>query len=128
MGKSRNSREKEYSREQKLVHENRELKRALSKLRKKLERIDLDRYHEIKEIVEQSYAAENEAQSAHLLADLRKEWMCHECGKGVLEIFLYNKISETWYYRKCNSCPHRTKSQKYDPESVEGVHVRKVEE
>lgn len=122
MGKSRNTRgNKEYSREQRLIHENRELKRALAKLRKQLERIDLDRYQEIKEIVDRSYAAENEAASAQVLADLRKIWSCHECGKGVMEICLYSRLNETWYYRHCNCCSHRTKSQKYDPESVNGI-------
>lgn len=119
MGKSRRG-EKEFSREQKLVHENKRLKREVAQLRKQLARLDLDRYDSIKEMIEE-HGHENTAQTGQeLLENLKKTWTCNDCRNGHLEIILYNKIDSTWYYRKCSNCPHRTKSQKYTPE-VKGI-------
>lgn len=121
MGKSRRG-SREFSREQKLSHENQRLKRELAQIRKQLARLDLDRYDSIKEILEE-HSEENKPQtSQEFLDNLKKTWACNENGcLGYLEINLYNKINNTWYYRKCVNCNHRTKSQKYDPASVKGI-------
>lgn len=134
MGKSRRG-HKELSKEQELKYENKEfrrrerdkdnqilqLKREVSSLRKQLARIDLDRYSYIKDSLEEHYAQEEEVvDNERLLADLKKSWLCKECGAGYLEVILYNKIGETWYYRQCNSCVHRTKSQRYSAD-VKGI-------
>lgn len=119
MGKSRRG-EKEFSREQKLIHENKRLKREISQLRKQLARLDLDRYDTVREMIEE-HGHESTAQTGQeLLENLKKTWTCNDCRNGFLEIILYNKIDSTWYYRKCSNCDHRTKSQKYTPE-VKGI-------
>ena len=134
MGKSRRG-NKERTREQELKYENKEfrrrerdkdneinqLKRQVSSLRKQLARIDLDRHSYVREVLEDHYANEEEVvDNAKLLNDLKKSWACKECGAGHLEIILYNKIGETWYFRQCNQCPNRTKSQVYSP-NVQGI-------
>lgn len=134
MGKSRRG-HKELSKEQELKYENKEfrrrerdkdnqilqLKREVSSLRKQLARLDLDRHSYVKETLEEYYAHEEEVvDNKRLINDLKKEWACKKCGVGYLEIILYNKIGETWYFRQCNQCVNRTKSQVYSP-AVQGV-------
>lgn len=121
MGKTRRG-DKERSREQELKHENQRLRREISSLRKQLARIDLDRYSHIKDMVEEHLAQEEKMSTQEMLKSMKEEWKCRECNSGYLEIFLYNKIGETWYFRRCNSpdCEHRTKSQPYTP-SVKGI-------
>lgn len=121
MGKSMRG-SKEYSREQKLAHENKRLKRELSQLRKQLARLDLDRFDSIREILEEHSEEDKPQTSQEFLENLKKTWACNENGcQGYLEIILYNKIDNVWYYRKCVNCSHRTKSQKYDPLRVKGI-------
>ncbi len=120
MGKTRRG-YKEFSREQKLIHENKRLKREIASIRKQLARLDLDRHTYIKDIIERSYQLEEQKEGADILEKLKKEWHCRECARGYLEIICYNKPNETWYYRKCNNCEHRTKSQKYNPGKVPGI-------
>lgn len=122
MGKSRRG-SKEFSREQKLIHENKRLKREVSQLRKQLARIDLDRYDTVKGIIEQHYAQEREEEGKEILENLKKEWACRQCEDGHLEIFLYTKVDTTWYYRICSNaprCKNRTKAQRYTPD-VKGI-------
>lgn len=120
MGKSKKG-DQEFTREQRLVHENRLLKRQLSSLRKELARVDLDRYTNLKETIEQHYQEDRAQEGRDILEKVKKEWSCKEpdC-TGYLEIFLFTKIDSIWYYRRCNCCTHRTKSQKYTPE-VKGI-------
>lgn len=125
MGKSqRNGRE--ITREQRLIHENQRLKRQLSHLRKQLARVDLDRYQNLKETIEQHYQEDRAQEGQDILEKLKQEWKCREPNcEGFLEIFLYTKVDSTYYYRKCNCCNNRTKSQKYTPE-VKGI-IKKLE-
>ena len=119
---SRNTRgEKEHNRLQQLQHENSRLKREISKLRKQLGRIDLDRHSYVKDIVDEHFAnQEQEETTGKMLERLKEEWKCHECHVGYLEISMYSKMGEPWYFRQCNNCPHRTKSQHYSSEKVTG--------
>lgn len=118
---------KEFSREQRLVHENRKLKQENARLRKQLARIDLDRYDTIREMLAEHESQEEAvANSQQILESLKKTWTCNECHQGHLEIILYNKLTDTWYYRKCTNCTHRTKSQKYTPD-VKGI-IKKAAE
>lgn len=111
---------KEFSREQQVLHENKALKREIARLRKELARIDLDRYSQVKDMIEKSYQMEEELEGKKILKKLKKDWKCHECERGHLEIFCYNRPDSTWYYRQCNNCSHRTKSQRYTP-GIEGI-------
>lgn len=127
MGKSRRG-SKEFSREQKLIHENKRLKREVSSLRKQLARLDLDRFNTVREMIEDAHAEVQASVGKEVIETLKKAWACKECNEGYLEIILFNKLSDTWYYRACNSCSHRTKSQKYDPNRVKGIVKESKEE
>jgi len=127
MGKARRG-EREFGREKKLAHENKRLKKELAQMRKLLARVDLDRYSQVKDMIEENYQADREQEGQDILERLKQEWRCQtpSCA-GYLEIILYNKIDSTWYYRKCNCCPNRTKSQKYNRDEVRGI-IKKTEE
>ncbi len=113
---------KEFSRLQEALHENKRLKREIASIRKQLARLDLDRHGYVKDILEEHYAAEEDQRdTGKALARLKEEWKCEKCPNGYLEINLYTRLNETMYFRKCNLCPHRTTSQKYEPDSVEGI-------
>lgn len=121
MGKSIRRGEKEYTRLQEALHENSKLKREISSLRKQLARLDLDRHSYVKDIIDEHYAREDQEESADkMLKRLKEEWKCRACGDGYLEICVYTKIGDAWYYRQCNNCIHRTKGKKYDPKQVKG--------
>jgi hypothetical protein len=123
VGKSKRS-DREFTREKKLINENRILKRQVASLRKQLARLDLDRYDNIKETIEQHYQEDRAQEGQDFLEKIKSEWKCHEAGcDGFLEIFTYTKVGNTWYYRICSSaptCKNRTKAQKYSP-SVRGI-------
>jgi len=108
---------KEFNRLQEALHENKRLKREISSLRKQLARLDLDRHSFVKDIIDEHYEQE---ESEKITQRIKEEWKCKQCGVGYLEINLYTKVNETWYFRKCNFCPHRTTSQQYIPDKVQG--------
>jgi hypothetical protein len=123
MGKSRRG-SKELNREQKLIQENKELKRQLSQLRRQLARIDLDRYETIRGMVEEYREDKKVEKTEDLLESMKKEWTCHEDGcTGFLQIFVYSKMGSPWYMRKCSElgCKNRTSAKKYDPNKVKGI-------
>lgn len=111
---------KEYSKEQKIRHENERLKREVGSLRKQLARIDLDRYSHIKEIVEEHYHNEEKQEIVDSIESLKQIWKCHDCTDGHLAIFLYNRPDGTHYYRKCENCQKRTPSKRYS-KAVKGI-------
>lgn len=120
MSKSRRG-DKERSREQELKYENQKLRREISGLRKQLARLDLDRHSYVRDIVEEHLADEDIVISTQdMLESMKNEWKCRECHSGFLEITLYSKMGQPWYFRKCNNCPHRTTSKAYTPE-VKGI-------
>src|SRR5258708_7015943 len=104
LGKSRRG-IKEYTREQRLSKENKQLKRELGQLRKILARMDLDRYDSIKEALDEHNPESEQEFGAGFLESLKKTWACKECTDGFLEIFVYNKLGSPWYYRSCSNAP-----------------------
>ena len=120
MGKAQRG-QREFTREQQLRHENDRLKRTVQQLRKQIARLDLDRFGHMKEIIEKHCNEENQESGRNVLEALKKAWACKEPGcDGYLEIFLYNKLDKTYYFRRCCKCDHRTKSQPYD-KNVQGI-------
>jgi len=112
---------KEYDRLQTALHENRKLKRENAGLRKALAKLDLDRHAYVRDIVEEHYAREDsETTTMEMLDMLKSEWKCRECNEGFLEITVYSKLGDSWYFRQCNNCKYRTKSQKYS-QNVKGL-------
>lgn len=125
MGKSRRG-SKEFTKEQRLLKENRQLKQQVSQLRKQLARIDLDRYHTVREMIEECRQEDRVESAQDLLDSLKKDWACKKPGcEGYLEINIYSKMGNPHYFRKCTECPNRTVAKKYTPE-VRGI-VKKTE-
>jgi hypothetical protein len=124
LGKSKRS-DKEYTREQRLAKENRQLKRELAHLRKQISRLDLEGLEAAKQAC---FEQEEKERINEAVGDpgagperLKEIWACNSCNSGYLEIILYSKCGETWYYRVCGSCSKRTKGQRYDEKSVKGI-------
>jgi len=115
----RNHSPKELDQLQRIKKENDSLKREISSLRKKLARVDLDRA-DLKEAIEDSSKQEYVKEAATIREKLKQEWKCKECPTGFLEIVLFNKINDVYYFRKCNGCSNRTKTQKYTTD-VKGI-------
>jgi hypothetical protein len=114
---------KELSQLQQIRKENDKLKKEISSLRKQLARLDLDRFSYVKDIVQEHLAQEGEIETTEkMLQRLKDEWKCDQCNVGFLEINLYSKVGEAWYYRKCcnAACDHRTVGKKYSKE-VRGI-------
>lgn len=123
MGKTKRS-DKEFSKEQKLSKENRQLKKELSHLRKQISRLDGDRFETLRQMVADQEEAqrfqENMGESISNIEVLKREWACRKCQLGFLQIILYSKCGQTFYYRACSSCENRTKGKRYG-ESVKGI-------
>ena len=123
MGKTRHC-DKEFTREQRLIKENRQLKRELNHLRKQISRLDGDRFETLRQMVadnaESQRFQENSNSVNSNIEDLKKNWACNKCATGFLEIILYSKRNATWYYRKCSECDNRTHGKRYG-EDVKGI-------
>lgn len=119
---SKNSRgQKEFTRLQEFINENKKLKREISSLRKQLARLDLDRHSYVRGIVEEHLAIEeHETSTKDMLTSMKNEWQCRQCGTGFLEINLYTRHDGTFYFRHCNNCIHRTRAKRYTPD-VKGI-------
>lgn len=124
MGKgSRNNRShKELSEIQRLKHEIQKLKRENSRLQKVLERVDIERFNNLKELVQIQSREARAEENAKSLEKLKEKWTCFECGGGYLRLKIFPKWDGDYYYRACSNeeCGHKTKPQKYS-ENVEGV-------
>lgn len=119
MGRNKYS-DREYSELDKLKQENKQLKKRVESLRKQISRLDIDRYNNIKELVNKYNEEDNKEQFKAEQKKLKQRWECHECRNGFLVLTILNRRDTTMYFRKCNNCNHRTKLKKYT-ESVEGV-------
>lgn len=129
MGKTKHKRtDRDFSREQRLSHENKDLKQEILRLRKLLARVDLDKFGQIKETVEKHCKDDNAQYGQDLLDRLKQEWRCTKTAgcEGYLEIIIFNKINDTYYFRRCSECSNRTPSQKYDSKVVRGI-IKKTE-
>jgi rubrerythrin len=74
-------------------------------------------------MIQEHYQEDRAQEGLDILENLKKTWACKECSDGYLQIFLYNKVGTTWYYRVCSNapgCKNRTTAQKYSPE-VKGI-------
>lgn len=118
MGKR--SRNKDYSTEQRLKHENKKLKRQISQLKKLISRINLAEYENLKDAIVQQ-ETENQIEKA-ILEEKKKEeaWKCYHCENGILRLKTLGLANGVRYWRKCDNCSHRTKAKKYT-QDVEGV-------
>ena len=106
-----------YTREQRLSKENKQLRKENNRLRKMLTRFE--NFDHVKGVLEEDQS-ERLKETQMVLEDLKKAWACHSCPEGVLEITLYQRLTQTWYYRSCDSCGHRTPGKPYSNE-VKGI-------
>jgi hypothetical protein len=120
MGRKNFNREKEGTDFQKLKHENQRLKRQISALRKQIARIDIDRYYNLKEILEKHHQEDLDAYLAEEKEKTKKQWGCHSCNRGILKLKVFERRDGIFYFRKCDSCDNRTKTKKWHKD-VEGI-------
>ena len=105
---------------QKLRHENDRLKKQISKLRKQLSRIDIDRYTNLKEMIEAHTSQDEAYDKTEELLQLKKKWICHSCGEDYLRVVIVPRADGMFYFRRCISCQYKTKLKKSDSE-IEGI-------
>ena len=111
MGKKKKT-DREFELVDRLKHENSKLKRQISLLRKQFSRIDLENYKNIEEIIQKHDENSDNIPLKNHEDQLKKLWECFSCRNGVLVMVPINKLNETYYFRKCNQCNHRTKLKK----------------
>lgn len=107
-----------------LSQENRSLRREVQSLRKQIDKIDIDRHHDVQDLVQMYGDVKEEKERSQAL---RAKWSCHQCGRGTLLLTILNIPGQQRYYRHCNLCSHRTKVQVYTKE-VEGVTAAELKE
>ena len=113
--------DKEQTEIQKLKTENQSLKKKLSTLRKQLSRIDVDRYQELRRFVDQEAEEQHAEERAEIEKQVGKLWKCHDCIEGTLRMVMLERRDGVFYYRKCDACPKRTKTQRHDGKPKEGI-------
>lgn len=121
MGKGRSKHHaKELDQLDRLKHENQKLKKQISQLRKQISKVDLAKYENLQELVEQQYAEDQIVHKQPVKKDLKKQWECRECGEGYLKIIILNRPDGVFYFRRCSSCTYRTRLKKYT-DDVQGI-------
>lgn len=109
MGKSRNY-DREFDLIDRLKKENAQLKRDYAKLRRQVDRLNLnnDRYRTLRELVHKQTQEERQA------AKRKRDWTCHDCGKGTMRLIPLPRRDGNFYFRKCDleGCDNKTKLQK----------------
>jgi len=113
-GRNRKYSDKEQDLIQRLQHENDKLKRQNKRLRKQFQRVDLDRYENIKDIIKKHYEEDAEQNFIEEQKQLKKQWECHACGEGFLKLYTINRRDKMVYYRKCTECSNRTDIKPYN--------------
>ena len=116
MGKSRTY-DKDFGLIDRLKKENAQLKRDYAKLRKQVERLNLDhdRYRTLRELVHKQTQEERKVEKG------KKNRVCFECGKGVMQLHKIWRPDGNFYLRRCSleGCGHQTKLKKLTPEVEE---------
>lgn len=92
------------------------LKEEIIRLKKLLSKSDKENPTQTTESIDKKENNRNQTDQ------LKAEWRCTGTPgcEGHLEIVLFNKIDQEYYFRKCTKCFHRTRGQKYT-NSVKGI-------
>lgn len=108
--KRRRYSDSEHSEIQKLRQDNKRLKRDLVQLRKQLDRVDLDQFKNLKDLID---SQDREAHPQHAHQD--KDWTCWTCRTGTLRLRVLEKPGGAVYNRMCDNkaCRNKTKFQKF---------------
>ena len=104
----------------KLKQENRTLRKQISQLRKQFARVDLDRFQNLKDLLDSHDKQEQEEAAKEQEQQSRKDWECWNCREDHLRLSVIERRDGVFYFRKCYSCNRRTKLQKYTSE-VKGL-------
>lgn len=111
----------------KLKYENQKLKRQLERLRKQLSRIDVDKYINIKEVLEaqdrEDSIFETEEQERKRIDAVKRDWTCHKCGEDYLRLMIVQRPDGVFYFRLCPICKNRTRLQPFK-DSVKGQETK----
>jgi hypothetical protein len=89
--------------------ENQKLKEQISKLRKQISRIDLDRYHNVRDLINHYESTEKNETSPTQEEEIKKLWHCFQCDSDYLRMVTFERRDGIFYYRKCNTCNRKTK-------------------
>lgn len=122
MSRRRRYADKELDELQKVRQENQKLKRQISSLRKQLQRVDLDRYQNLKDLVKKQAHEELVEKLEKEKKRVEKEWECRECRSGIMKWWPLSRLDGMFYYRMCSNkdCSNRTKPKPMNG-PVEGV-------
>ena len=121
MGKGRRSvGDGEIRDNKRLKLENQKLRKQISSLRKQMSRIDIDRYQNLKDIIEAQEVEDDSFDTVIALDELKRKWECHGCQTDYLRLVVVPRIDGTFYFRRCPTCKNKTKLKKYTDE-VEGI-------
>jgi len=112
--------DKELDQLQKLKCENKRLKNQISSLRKQLQRVDIDRFTNLRDLVYQQSIEDLQEIIKEERKKLKQKWECFKCRTGFMKIHTLSRRDGLMYYRKCGSCDNRTKVKPYN-DKVEGI-------
>lgn len=105
---------------QRLRIENKRLKNQLSQLRKQMSRIDVDRFQNLKQLLDAQDKEEREVAAVEREDTDKKQWECWDCRVGTLRLTILERRDGAFYWRGCDNCKKRTELQKYDPSVKDG--------
>jgi predicted RNase H-like nuclease (RuvC/YqgF family) len=113
--------DKEFGKIQKLSNDNKYLKEEVERLQKKLDRIESGwcanciKNYEVGDAKHPPKLAKTKKKVEKAEEKPKsKDRTCYKCKTGKLKIVKYPKLGEIYYFRKCESCTHRTRAKKYD--------------
>lgn len=98
---------------QRVRNENKKLKHQISQLRKQLARIDIDRFQNLKDLIDSQDRREQEEAAKEREIQVKKQWECWDCRQDYLKLVILERRDGVFYYRHCENCKKRTKLQKY---------------
>ena len=110
----------EHDQMQRLRAENRKLKQQISQLRKQISRIDLDRFQNLKDLLDSQEADSRQEEIKEAVEQDKREWACHDCKTGTLFLTVFERRDGVFYFRQCGSCPKRTRTKRYTSD-VRGI-------
>lgn len=102
-----------------LKKENKRLKKELSKAKGLIDRVGTpDKMAAIDDLLRRQRKQERAIRNKESQTSEDK-WLCHDCGRGHLRIFIFNRQDGVFYYRTCDFCNKKTPMQRYNKETVE---------
>lgn len=110
----------EQDRLQRVVQENKKLKGQISQLRKQMSRIDVDRFQNLKDLLDAQDREEQEEAAVKREQTMERDWRCWQCPSGTLRLTVLERRDGVFYYRKCDGCPKKTRLQPYSNKVKEG--------